>query len=1022
MATVTLFLCCLLGSVSLVYGQTLIRLALPSDPSGTDRTGQIISFSDFGPGANSVPPALYCYNNNNGAVTWVFPGGNVPVVFNRPATGDELFISAVGNPRAVILHRGPTHFSPDGEHCCRRNDNSLRICVTFTPCPTLSPLTNSNGRISYDPDTNIATYGCVPGYAPTITSGDQQRTCQSDGTSAGTWTGTAATLTCALSSIDCGGTPPSITNGSPGAPTSTTLGGFVTYTCNTGYEVSTGVTTAMATCMASGTWGPLPTCQIVDCGSPTTIDNGSPGSPTSTTYQGTVTYTCVSGYEVSTGVTTAMASCMASGTWGPLPTCSRVSCGDPPPGNNASPGSPTSTVYQGTVTYTCTPGYWISRGSFSATATCGANGMWGPLPTCTVVDCGSPPTIDNGSPGSPTSTTYQGTVAYTCVSGYEASTGVTTAMATCLASGAWGPLPTCSRVSCGDPPSGNNASPGEPTSTVYQGAVTYTCVTGYWISPTVFSRFATCGANRMWNPVLTCTAVDCGPLTINNGQVSTSPGTTFGGIATYTCNTGYTQNGPSTRTCQADTVWRGDAPTCDALCPREPLSNGMVTYSPSDDPPQPGAVATYSCDTGYELSGASMRNCVAVSGWSTSLPVCNPVDCGPLTIANGAVDTSSGTTFMMTATYTCNTGYTLIGANTRTCGGDGQWTPDAPTCLQLLAVISPSGGPMAGQSFSLTCSLSGGASLQPTLSYQWTREGGPLMTNTATLNFDTLYLSDAGQYSCQVILTSSQLEGEHTVAAHYTIEFRSLHIQLGLEGITNCRVYTEQDADMKTDDITNSLTQGIESQCACGFNSSLILNPFIVCFDDSPSHVTYRAVLTGSESVSTIQLARLMEQWVENDPIVVVQSAGLSVTNSCPIVIANLNSPECPEDITNRTTATTSPTESVVVNVGAVAGGVVAGVLAIAVLVLIVIVVLLLLRLRRSGSKDMSDEKTGNQPTQLPPVVMSHLPSHDYEGLSKLQEEATYEVVDQPRPPPPADYQLSACATYASTDFNTENK
>ena len=53
---------------------------------------------------------------------------------------------------------------------------------------------------------------------------------------------------------------------------------------------------------------------------------------------------------------------------------------------------------------------------------------------------------------------------------------------------------------------------------------------------------------------------------------------------------------------------------------------------------------------------------------------------------------------------------------------------------------------------------------------------------------------------------------------------------------------------------------------------------------------------------------------------------------------------------------------------------------------------------------------------------MSHLPSHDYKELSKLQEEAAYEVVDQPRPPPLADYQLSACATYALTDLNTENK
>ncbi len=39
------------------------------------------------------------------------------------------------------------------------------------------------------------------------------------------------------------------------------LNGVVTYTCVSGYEVSTGVTTATATCMANRVWEPVPTCQ-----------------------------------------------------------------------------------------------------------------------------------------------------------------------------------------------------------------------------------------------------------------------------------------------------------------------------------------------------------------------------------------------------------------------------------------------------------------------------------------------------------------------------------------------------------------------------------------------------------------------------------------------------------------------------------------------------------------------------------------------------------------------------------------
>ena len=64
------------------------------------------------------------------------------------------------------------------------------------------------------------------------------------------------------------------------------------------------------------------------------------------------------------------------------------------------------------------------------------------------------------------------------------------------------------------------------------------------------------------------------------------------------------------------------------------------------------------------------------------------VDCGDLTDpSNGAVDTSSGTTFMMTATYTCNTGYTFIGDMTRTCQANAMWSLTAPTCTGMPRVV-----------------------------------------------------------------------------------------------------------------------------------------------------------------------------------------------------------------------------------------------------------------------------------------------------------------------------------------------
>ena len=63
---------------------------------------------------------------------WQGPGGStLPIVYNRDAVGEEMFISGVDHT-AVALHRGPMHYSPDGQHCCVKS--TQRRCVTFSEC------------------------------------------------------------------------------------------------------------------------------------------------------------------------------------------------------------------------------------------------------------------------------------------------------------------------------------------------------------------------------------------------------------------------------------------------------------------------------------------------------------------------------------------------------------------------------------------------------------------------------------------------------------------------------------------------------------------------------------------------------------------------------------------------------------------------------------------------------------------------------------------------------------------------
>ncbi len=104
-----------------------------------------------------------------------------------------------------------------------------------------------------------------------------------------------------------------------------------------------------------------------------------------------------------------------------------------------------------------------------------------------------------------------------------------------------------------------------------------------------------------------------------NGRVSASGGDT----ATYTCSTGYTLIGSSTRTCQTNDQWSGTTPTCsEAQCPElSPPSHGTVSLYRSSGASENRAI--YRCSTGYILSGSSRSVRFCYNGvWSGNAPTC----------------------------------------------------------------------------------------------------------------------------------------------------------------------------------------------------------------------------------------------------------------------------------------------------------------------------------------------------------------------------------------------------------------
>ncbi|CAH1797704.1 unnamed protein product [Owenia fusiformis] len=579
--------------------------------------------------------------------------GSLPAPANGTVTGGA---TTVGLGQYFSCNTGFT-ISGSTVRFCQLNgtyDGTAPTC-TIVDCGSLDTPTNGTLNITGTVYNSVADFTCDTGFT---LFGSPTRICLS----LGVWSGRQPE--CFLNYCP---SLPEIANGIKSG-NGTAYNTVVNYTCDTGYTL---VGSSSRLCLANSTWsGTNTTCIINDCGTLPAPSNGTVDSTTST-FNTTVTFSCDDGYSLS-GSTSR--TCQANSTWdGTETVCTIRDCGElnPPIGYASATGS--SYFPNSVVTFTCQTGYTLFG---SSSRTCQNDGTWSGTETnCTIIDCGVLATPGNGSVSGSSTTTYNSVIVFKCNTGYTLSGS---SVRTCQVDSTWsGSDASCTIVDCGslDTPANSTLV---ITGTVYNSVATFTCPTGYNLKG---NSSRTCLSTGMWsNHQPECEIVDCGQLNPPIGYASvTGSSYTYNSVVTFTCQTDYTLLGNSSRTCQIDSTWSGTETNCTIIdCGAlDTPGNGSVSGS---DVTTYNSVIAFECNTGYTLSGSSVRTCQVDGTWSGSNTSCTVVDCGVPYTSNGLNVSYTTTLVGSNATYTCPTGTTLIDGNDITCLSSGLWSYTAARC------------------------------------------------------------------------------------------------------------------------------------------------------------------------------------------------------------------------------------------------------------------------------------------------------------------------------------------------------
>uniref|UniRef100_F6Z4F9 Sushi domain-containing protein n=1 Tax=Ciona intestinalis TaxID=7719 RepID=F6Z4F9_CIOIN len=162
---------------------------------------------------------------------------------------------------------------------------------------------------------------------------------------------------------------------------------------------------------------------------------------------------------------------------------------------------------------------------------------------------------------------------------------------------------------------------------------------------------------------------------------------TAGTNVTYTCRRGYALTGQSILTCQSNSSWSPNRPTCTRIVIKCPAISGPANGLTKPIISRSVSIGTrvwFKCNSGFQRVGAADGICLRSGSWSVAVPTCQRTCSRPDNVLLASFSPSRAFYSVdSNVTYTCSNGYTISGEATLTCLSNGQWSHDEPTCTRI---------------------------------------------------------------------------------------------------------------------------------------------------------------------------------------------------------------------------------------------------------------------------------------------------------------------------------------------------